>query len=134
MGGGRAYREPAMTLLFAEPQLFVTDIDRAVDHYVDRLGFRLAFSYGEPAFYAQVARDGARLNLRQADGPVFAPGFREAEENPLLATIAVDDAEGLFDEYERAGVVFHQRLKTEDWGTRTFMIADPDGNLIAFAG
>ena len=123
-----------MTLLFAEPQLFVTDLDAALDHYVGRLGFRLAFSYGEPAFYAQVARDGARLNLRHVDGPVFAPGFREAEETPLLATIAVDDAGALFKEFEGAGVAFHQRLKTEDWGAQTFMVADPDGNLIAFAG
>ena len=123
-----------MTLLFAEPQLFVTDLDAAVDHYVKRLGFELTFSHGEPAFYAQVARDGARLNLRHVDGPVYAPGIREAEGDVLSATIAVDDPEGLFGEYERAGVVFHQRLKTEDWGARTFMVADPDGNLIAFAG
>ena len=123
-----------MTLLFAEPQLFVIDLDAAVDHYVKRLGFTLTFSHGEPAFYAQVARDGARLNLRHVDGPVYAPGIREAEGDALSATIAVDDPEALFDEYERAGVIFHQRLKTEDWGARTFMVADPNGNLIAFAG
>ncbi|HYC75528.1 VOC family protein [Brevundimonas sp.] len=123
-----------MTLIAAEPQLFVTDIDRAVDYYVGRLGFRLAFSHGEPAFYAHVVRDGARLNLRHADGPVFDPRFREAEGDVLSATITVDDAEALFAEFEGAGVAFHQRLKTEDWGARTFMVADPDGNLIAFAG
>jgi uncharacterized glyoxalase superfamily protein PhnB len=128
-----AYGESDMTLLFAEPQLFVTDLQAALDHYKDRLGFRVTFSHGEPAFYAQVVRDGARLNLRHVDGPVFAPGFREMEESPLLATIAVDDAEALFEEFERAGVVFHQSLKTESWGARTFMVADPDGNLIAFA-
>lgn len=122
-----------MTLLFAEPQLFVTDLDAALDHYVGRLGFRLAFSHGEPAFYAQVVRDGARLNLRHVDEPVFAPGFRAAEGEVLSATIAVDDAEALFEEFERAGVGFHQPLKTEAWGARTFMVADPDGNLIAFA-
>ena len=123
-----------MTLLFAEPQLFVTDLDRALTHYVGRLGFQLAFSHGEPAFYAQGARDGARLNLRHVDGPVFAPGFRAAEADPVLATITVDDAAALFDEFERAGVAFHQRLKTEDWGARTIIVADPDENLILFAG
>jgi len=123
-----------MTLLFAEPQLFVTDLDAALDHYVGRLGFRLAFSHGEPAFYAQVVRDGARLNLRHVDGPVFDARFREAEGEVLSATIAVDEAEALFEEFERAGVGFHQPLKTEEWGARTFMVADPDGNLILFAG
>jgi uncharacterized glyoxalase superfamily protein PhnB len=123
-----------MTLLFAEPQLFATDLEAALDHYVGRLGFRLAFSYGEPAFYAQVVRDGARLNLRHVDEPVFAPAVREAEGGVLSATIAVDDAEALFEEFEQAGVGFHQSLKTEAWGARTFMVADPDGNLVLFAG
>ena len=35
---------------------------------------------------------------------------------------------------ERAGVAFHQPLKTEPWGARTFVVRDPDGNLLLFAG
>lgn len=122
-----------MTLLFAEPQLFVTDLDLALNHYVGRLGFRLAFSHGEPAFYAQVVRDGARLNLRHVDVPAFDARFREAEGEVLSATITVDDVEPLFEEFERVGVEFHQPLRREDWGARTFIVADPDGNLILFA-
>jgi uncharacterized glyoxalase superfamily protein PhnB len=34
----------------------------------------------------------------------------------------------------RAGVEFHQPLKPEPWGARTFIVRDPDGNLILFAG
>ena len=123
-----------MTLLFAEPQLFTTDIDAALEHYVGRLGFSLAFSHGEPAFYAQVIRDGARLNLRHTDDPVFDARLREAEGDVLSATITVDDVEALFAEFDRAGVAFHQTLRAEDWGTRTFIVGDPDGNLILFAG
>jgi len=40
----------------------------------------------------------------------------------------------LFLEYQAAGVSFHQALKTEPWGARTFVISDPDENLILFAG
>lgn len=39
--------------------------------YEEKLGFRRVFTSGEPAFYAQVARDGAKLNLRRVDGPYF---------------------------------------------------------------
>lgn len=123
-----------MTLLFAEPQLLVTNLGAALDHYVRRLGFSLAFAHGEPTFYAQVIRDGARLNLRHVDTPPFATGFRETEGDVLAATIAVDDAEALFEEFGRAGVAFHQPLRTEKWGARTFIVTDPDGNLILFAG
>jgi catechol 2,3-dioxygenase-like lactoylglutathione lyase family enzyme len=118
----------------AEPQLLVADIRAACDFYAGTLGFAVAFTYGEPPFYAQIRRDAARLNLRWVQGPVFVPGFREREVDVLSATIAVDDPKALFLELQAAGAPFHQTLRTEPWGARTFIIRDPDGNLIAFAG
>jgi catechol 2,3-dioxygenase-like lactoylglutathione lyase family enzyme len=118
----------------AEPQLLVADIRAACDFYAGTLGFAVAFTYGEPPFYAQIRRDEARLNLRWVQPPVFAPGFREREVDVLSATIAVDDPKALFLELQAAGAPFHQTLRTEPWGARTFIIRDPDGNLIAFAG
>lgn len=122
---------PTATILTAEPQLFVTDMTAAIAYYTDRLGFSLAFSYGEPAFYVQVSRGGARLNLRVSDGPI---GFRAEEMDALSATLTVDDAKTLFLEFQQAGASFHQPLRTEPWGARTFIVADPDGNLLCFAG
>jgi catechol 2,3-dioxygenase-like lactoylglutathione lyase family enzyme len=118
----------------AEPQLFVSDIEAACRFYVKKLGFGIAFSYGEPAFYAQVFRDGARLNLREVAGPVFDSGFLAKEQGVLAATLTLDDAKPLFLEFQGAGAPFRQTLKTEPWGTRTFIVEDPDGNLICFAG
>ncbi len=120
-------------LLAAEPQLFVADLGASCEFYTKKLGFAVAFTYGEPAFYGQVFRDGARLNLRQLDEPAIRPGLQE-REHLLSATITVEDAEPLFLEFERAGVGFQQTLRTEPWGARTFVVADPDGNLILFAG
>jgi uncharacterized glyoxalase superfamily protein PhnB len=122
---------PRATIIAAEPQLYVTNIAAAVDVYVRQFGFALAFTYGEPAFYAQVARDGARINLRASDGPI---GFRADEPDALSATLTVDDAAALFREFEQAGATFHQSLRTEPWGARTFIVADRDGNLLCFAG
>lgn len=121
-------------IITAEPQLFVADIEVACRFYVQKLGFKIAFSYGEPPFYAQVFRDGGRLNLRKADGPVFDDGFRTRERDALSATLTLDDAKPLFLELQRAGVTFHQALRTEPWSARTFIVQDPDGNLIAFSG
>lgn len=119
--------------LRAEPQLLVTDLDAALAHY-GRLGFEAVFVHGEPAFYAQVRRDEARLNLRHVDRLPVDRAFAEAEPEVLAATVTVDDAERLFRELETADVAFHQSLRTEAWGTRTFIVVDPDGNLILFAG
>jgi catechol 2,3-dioxygenase-like lactoylglutathione lyase family enzyme len=120
-------------LLAAEPQLFTTDIAASRAFYQGKLGFSLAFSWGEPAFYAQVVRDGARLNLRQLDAPVLDPVLRDREQM-LSASITVDDVKGLFLEYQAAGVAFAQTLKAEPWDARTFIVRDADGNLILFAG
>jgi catechol 2,3-dioxygenase-like lactoylglutathione lyase family enzyme len=121
------------TLLTAEPQLFVRDIGLAAEFYTQKLGFAVAFSYGEPPFYGQVFRDGARLNLRRVDEGVVDPARRDAE-GLLAASIALDDAKPLFLEYQAAGVDFAQPLKNEPWGAQTFIVRDPDGNLVLFAG
>lgn len=119
-------------LLAAEPQLFVDDISLACAFYTKKLGFSVAFTYGEPPVYGQVVRDGARLNLRRASTPVIDPQRRDAEDW-LAATIVLEDAKPLFLEYQAAGVSFHQTLRTEPWSARTFIVRDPDGNLILFA-
>lgn len=120
-------------LLAAEPQLFTRDIAAALDFYTQKLGFAAAFSYGEPPFYAQVFRDGARLNLRHVDASPIDIAMRD-REGLLAASIALDDAKPLFLEYQAAGVDFAQTLRTEPWGARTFIVRDPDGNLLLFAG
>ena len=121
------------TLVAAEPQLFAADIEATCEFYVKKLGFAVAFTYGEPVFYAQVFRDGARLNLRQLDEDDLSALLR-ARQDMLSASITVKDADALFREFEAAAVDFEQTLKTEPWGARTFVLRDPGGNLILFAG
>jgi len=121
------------TLLAAEPQLFVADIATSCEFYMRKLGFAVAFTYGEPPFYGQVFRDGARLNLRCLSKSAIDPQLRDKEQL-LSASITLDDAKPLFLEFQAAGAEFHQTLKLEPWGARTFIVRDPDGNLILFAG
>lgn len=119
-----------------EPQLFVADIKAAVDFFVERLGFSMVFTYGEPPYYAQVKRDVARLNLRRVDRPTIDPAFRDRAEL-LSATLVVASAEEirqLFDEFEGRNVSFVQMLTEKPWGARDFIIRDIDGNLLLFAG
>ena len=129
----QAETRPQPTLLAAEPQLFVASVVTSCEFYTKKLGFTVAFLYGEPPFYGQVFRDGARLNLRCLSEPAINPELRN-REHLLSASITLDDAKPLFLEFQRAGVVFHQVLKTEPWGARTCIVCDPDGNLILFSG
>jgi len=118
-----------------EAQLFVADIKASCDFYTDKLGFTVAFVYGDPPNFGQVARDHARLNLRMIDEPVFVGDIREREQllSASLTLATADDIEELFLSYQAAGVRFGQTLKKEPWGASTFIVIDPDGNLILFA-
>jgi catechol 2,3-dioxygenase-like lactoylglutathione lyase family enzyme len=119
-----------------EAQLFVANIQSSCDFYTNRLGFAVAFTYGDPPFYAQVVRDNARLNLRVVREPVFAGDVRKREQllSASITVATVREIEQLFLTYQAAGVPFHQSLKKEPWGAQTFVVSDPDENLILFAG
>ena len=120
----------------AEPQLFVTDIKASCDFFTGKLGFAVVFSYGEPPFYAQVRRDGARLNLRCVERPVIDAGLRDREQllSASLTVATAEEIKALFLEFQNAGVTFFQSLKREAWGARDFIVKDLDGNLLLFAG
>ena len=126
---------PRPILSSTEAQLFVADIKTSCDFYTNKLGFTVAFVYGDPPFYGQVTRDHARLNLRVVGEPVFAGDIREREHllSASLTVATVVEIKELFLSYQAAGVRFHQTLKKEPWGARTFIVQDPDGNLILFA-
>ena len=124
------------TIVGSEPQLFVADINRSCEFFCKKLGFSLVFSYGSPAYYAQVGRDVARLNLRRVEGPAIDSTVRDREERLSVSmTVATaDEIKLLFLEFQSAGVTFHQKLKKQPWGAKNFVVKDPDGNLLLFAG
>jgi catechol 2,3-dioxygenase-like lactoylglutathione lyase family enzyme len=119
-------------LTAALPQLFVTDMRASCDYFTQKLGFSVAFLHGDPPFYGQVVRDGARLNLRHVDEAVLDRA-RAAREDLLAAWINAEGVDQLYREFLAAGASFHQAPRDEPWGARTFIVADPDGNLLLFS-
>jgi catechol 2,3-dioxygenase-like lactoylglutathione lyase family enzyme len=124
------------TIVSAEPQLLVTDIERSCEFFRGKLGFSLVFSYGKPPYYAQVGRDAAVLNLRCVERPIIEATVRDREEllSVSMTVAMVDEIKLLFLEFQSAGVAFYQTLKKQPWGARNFVVKDPDGNLLLFAG
>ncbi len=131
---GQSKAKPVISATAAE--LFVADIKASCDFFTAKLGFSIVFVYGEPPFYAQVQRDRGLLNLKHMDAPVIDPKLRD-QESLLSADMGVDTHEEikrLFLEFQSAGVTFYQTLRKEPWGASTFIVKDPDGNLLLFAG
>ena len=129
-----SHSQPMLTSVAAH--LYVRDIPLSTEFFTKKLGFAIDFVYGDPPFYGQVSRDNARLALRHMDEPFFAGDIREREDL-LSASITVASAEKikqLFLDFQTAEVTFHQALRNEPWQAKTFIVKDPDGNLILFAG
>lgn len=127
---------PKAIITATAAELFVSDIRASCDFFTQKLGFSIVLVYGEPPFYAQVKRDKGLLNLKHMDAPVIDPQLRD-RESLLSADMGVDTADEikqLYVEFQAAGVSFFQTLRKEPWGAKTFIVKDPDGNLLLFAG
>ena len=114
----------------AIPNVFVADFAAALAYYTGPLGFSALFVYGDPPFYAHVARDQAILALRHVTRPVIDHAAGEAL---LSAFVEVSDADALHDSLLAAGARIRQAPRDEPWGMRSLIVEDPDGNLLCFA-
>jgi len=116
----------------AVPVVFAADVRRSAAFYRDALGFSIGFLHGEPPFYGSVSRDGACLHLKFVHEPVLVAGVQDRDAL-ITAFIEVEHVKALFAEYVERDVPFTQRLQTQAWGGRDFVVRDLDGNLICFA-
>jgi catechol 2,3-dioxygenase-like lactoylglutathione lyase family enzyme len=100
----------------------VTDLPRALRFYGDVLGMTPTFANGEPVGFVILERDAAELHL------TLAPAHRATDRN--VAHLLVADATALHDHLVRHGTRIVKGLRDADFGLRTFVFADPDGNRI----
>jgi catechol 2,3-dioxygenase-like lactoylglutathione lyase family enzyme len=115
--------------------VYVRDLKLSTEFFTTKLGFKIDFIYGDPPFYGQVRRDNALLVMRYMDESFFARDIR-LQEGLLSASITLasaDEIKQLYASYQAADVPFQQSLRNEPWQAKTFIVRDPDGNLILFA-
>ena len=112
------------------PVFFATDLPGTLAYYRDKLGFPCVGTWGDPPFYAIVARDQSAIHFRCAPPPTPSP---EKEEDELLdAYLQIENADELYGEYASAGVEFARNLGDTPWQAREFVVKDCDGRLLAF--
>jgi uncharacterized glyoxalase superfamily protein PhnB len=115
----------------AAPQLLVERLEDSLAYYRERLGFSCDFVY--EGFYAGVSRDGAVIHLKCAPkGSAAERAPRRAEEH-LDAFLAVSGIEDLHAELAGRGARITQPLQQQPWGTREFLVEDPDGHVLCFS-
>ena len=115
----------------ALPVLYVRDVSAAAAFWRDKLGFKIDFLHGNPAFYGAVSRDGACLHLKFVHAPVFGPG-RVEDEGLIMAYVPTGNLKALIAEFHAREVPFSQPPTKQAWGGTDVHVLDPDGNRIAF--
>jgi uncharacterized glyoxalase superfamily protein PhnB len=123
-------RKEVAMLKQAIPNIFVKDFRAALAYYTGPLGFHSLFVYGEPSFYAHVARDEAILAVRHVAKPVID---HAAGEDLLSAFVEVSDVDALYVSLNAAGARIRQAPRDEPWAMRSLIVSDLDDNLICFA-
>ncbi len=113
------------------PVLLVSDIERAVAYYRDRLGFECE-SHGDPADFIVARRDGATILLALCREPErIVPNWRIVD-NVWNAYVRVDDVDAIYAEVQERGAEIDYTLYDAPSGFREFGVQDPDGHDIAF--
>lgn len=106
----------------ASPTYFVSDLQSAVNYYVDVLGFNLHFMDNSPPV-AIVSRGGALFHL--------IPDGEPARAGRGHSYNIVENLETLLEQYRERGATFVSDIKVEH-GMKDFVVSDIDGNHIGF--
>jgi predicted enzyme related to lactoylglutathione lyase len=110
------------------PQLLVTDIDRSVEFYTNKIGFDLDFRYED--FYAGIVKDGHSIHLKSGN-PSPEERKNKRENQDLDIVFSVEGVEDLYNEFVNRSVEIIQPLCNRPYG-KEFYIADTDGYILAF--
>ena len=111
------------------PVLPVKNVTKAVDYYVNNLGFKLAFTdTTSEQGYAGVIRDGIEIHLQWHDEKEWVTGF-----NTSMLRIYTNNIESLYEEYIPKNI-FHKNtaLNETSWGTKEFAFYDLYSNGLTF--
>lgn len=107
------------------PVIGVADACRALEFYVERLGFQKQYAVGDPATYAVVSRDGQIIHFRNSDEP--------SSKNDLGLYIWVDGLDSFYEECLQKGVAITEPPTTQSYGMREFSLSDVNGIRVTFA-
>lgn len=104
----------------------VTDVDKAIDFYVNKVGFNLDHDHrvSETVRFVQLTPEGSACSIVIGEGVTeMKPGSQQGLQ------VVVDDAKAVQEELRKNGVDAAD-IQEMSWGTFTFF-SDPDGNTWA---
>ncbi len=105
------------------PILNVNNFAEAIDYYINKLGFKKNWDWGDPPSFGSVCRDQTEIFLCQG-----GQGKRG-----MWMWIGVENVDNLHNEYKEKGVVILEPPANYPWGSREMLVEDLDGHRFRLA-
>lgn len=110
------------------PQFSVTNIERSIEFYTKKLGFKVDFRFED--FYAGLIKDGYSIHFKMGKPATWERKTKRNDEG-LNVLLLVEGIEDLCKDLSDKFIAFSQPLRNMPYG-KEFHIEDPDGNIIVF--
>ena len=102
----------------------VSNLASAIDFYVSKLGFRKAFTWGEPPTFAGVNLGNVQI--------FFSQGTPKPSADTAAAYFLVGDADLLYEFHRAGGVRIVQPIDDRPYQIRDYTVQDMDGYYLVF--
>jgi catechol 2,3-dioxygenase-like lactoylglutathione lyase family enzyme len=119
MGPGR----PPIECEQQHASVFVADLEAAIEFYTQKLGFALAFQWGDPPRFAGVNLDRTQIFLDASHPP---------NPNGCCLFFTVDDVDALYEFHRENGVEIAETVGDRAWQMRDYTVRDLNGYYIVF--
>jgi catechol 2,3-dioxygenase-like lactoylglutathione lyase family enzyme len=103
--------------------VFVADLEGAIEFYVSKLGFTLAFTWGDPPSFAGVNLDRTQIFLDQSHPP---------DPAGCCLFFNVGNVDALYEFHRANGVAIAQEIADRPWHIRDYTVRDLHGYHIVF--
>jgi catechol 2,3-dioxygenase-like lactoylglutathione lyase family enzyme len=115
------------------PFFIVTNVERTIAFYRDKLGFETTFQEPEQdPFFAILLRDGAQLFVKAHENLAPLPNSKRHPWFSWDAFVYAPDPDALAADFAAHGAAFSSPLEDTHDRLRGFEITDPDGYVLFF--
>jgi catechol 2,3-dioxygenase-like lactoylglutathione lyase family enzyme len=114
--------------------LTVESVERSVDYYQNKLGFKLAWNAAPHFALIKVGDSGGSIGLLWWEEALKegAEKLSDAQKKAIHVELSTDDLDGLYKDLLAKGVTFMTPPHDEPW-ERAMTALDPDGYPVEFA-
>lgn len=102
--------------------IVVSDLDAAIDFYTNKLGFRLAFKWGDPNSMAGVNLGHVQIFLERG----------EPLPKGVYLYFVINDADAFYEFHQNNGVEIVQPIGDRDYELRDYAVRDLYGYVLSF--